>query len=185
MFPQVLNSYFWIFSFVFISSILRHLSEVLTTGLPVRHWIYEQRIWMMKAVTSHFYGSLDAFMKKIGLREASFFPTNKVDEVETLKRYNAGVFDFQTSAMFLVPLASLVILNMASLCVGIARVIFWWELEKFFIQVFIPFYVVVVNYPIIEGMLFRTDNGRIPPSVTALSAMAGFSFCVLGSIIFM
>ncbi|XP_061990918.1 cellulose synthase-like protein G2 [Rosa rugosa] len=185
LYPEVSNSYFWIFSFVFLSSVLRHLYEVLTTEASLQHWIYEQRIWMMKAVTSHLYGSLDAFMKKFGLREASFFPTNKVDDVEQLKRYNAGVFDFQTSALFLVPLASLVILNMASLCVGIARVIFLGELERLFIQVFIPFYAVVINYPIIEGMLIRKDNGRIPPSVTLLSATASIIFCILGSIIFL
>ncbi|XP_004288455.1 PREDICTED: cellulose synthase-like protein G2 [Fragaria vesca subsp. vesca] len=185
LYPEVSNSYFWIFSFVFLSSVFRHLSEVLTTGESLQHWIYEQRIWMMKSVTSQFYGSLDAFMKKFGLREASFFPTNKVDDVEQFKRYNAGIFDFQTSALFLVPLASLFILNMASLCVGIARVVFLGELEKLFIQVFIPFYAVVVNYPIIEGMLVRKDKGRIPASITLLSATASIIFCVLGSIIFM
>ncbi|XP_024193737.1 cellulose synthase-like protein G2 isoform X1 [Rosa chinensis] len=185
LYPEVSSSYFWIFSLVFLLSVLRHLHEVLTTEASLQHWIYEQRIWMMKAVTSHLYGSLDAFMKKFGLREASFFPTNKVDDVEQLQRHIAGVFDFRTSALFLVPLASLVILNMASFCVGISRVIFQGELEKLFIQVFIPFYAVVVNYPIIEGMLIRKDSGRIPPSVTLLSATASIIFCVLGSIIFM
>ncbi|KAM5553060.1 cellulose synthase-like protein G2 [Rosa sericea] len=184
LYPEVSNSYFWIFSFVFLSSVSRHLYEVLTTGASLQHWVYEQRIWMMNAVTSHLYGTLDAFIKKFGLREASFSISNKVDDVEQLKRYNEGVFDFQTSALFLVPLASLVILNMVSLSVGIARVIFLGELEKLFIQVFIPCYAVVVNYPIIEGMLIRKDSGRIPPSVTLLSATASIIFCVLGSVIF-
>ena len=155
------------------------------TGASLQEWINEQRVWMMKAITSHLYGSLDAFIKKIGMREASFFPTNKVDDIEQLKRYNMGVFDFQTSTLFLAPLASLVILNMASFCVGIARVIFLGELEKMFIQVFISFYVVVMNYPIIEGMLIRKDSGRIPTSVTLLSASSSIIFCILGSIIFM
>ena len=121
---QVSNSYFWICCFVFLSSVSRNLYEVLTTGASLQHWVYEQRIWMMNAVTSHLYGTLDVFMKKFGLREASFAISNKVDDVEQLKRYHAGVFDFQTSPLFLVPLASLVILNMASFCVGISRVIF-------------------------------------------------------------
>lgn len=155
------------------------------TGASLQEWINEQRIWMMKAITSHLYGSLDAFMKKIGMREASFFPTNKADDIERLKRYNMGVFDFQTSALFLAPLASLVILNMASFCVGIVRVIFLGELEKMFIQVFISFYVVVMNYPIIEGMLIRKDSGRIPTSITLLSALSSIIFYILGSIIFM
>ncbi|XP_021804767.1 cellulose synthase-like protein E1 [Prunus avium] len=185
LYPEVSNSYFIVFSFVFLSSILKHLYEVLSTGFTFQHWINEQRIWMMKSVTSHLYGSVDAFMKKIGMREASFFPTNKVDDVEQLKRYNMGVFDFQTSILFLAPMAALVILNMASFAVGISKVIFLGELDKFFIQVFIPFYVILMNYPIIEGMLIRKDRGRIPPSVTLLSAVVSLIFYFLGSIIFM
>ncbi|VVA37645.1 PREDICTED: cellulose synthase, partial [Prunus dulcis] len=184
LYPEVSNSYFIVFSFVFLSSISKHLYEVLSTGFTFRHWINEQRIWMMKSVTSHLYGSWDAFMKKIGMREASFFPTNKVDDVEQLKRYNMGVFDFQTSILFLAPMAALVILNMASFAVGISRVIFLGELDKFFIQVFIPFYVILMNYPIVEGMLIRKDRGRIPPSVTLLSAIISLIFYFLGSIIF-
>ncbi|XP_016647665.1 PREDICTED: cellulose synthase-like protein G2 isoform X2 [Prunus mume] len=185
LYPEVSNSYFIVFSFVFLSSISKHLYEVLSTGFTFRHWVNEQRIWMMKSVTSHLYGSVDAFMKKIGMREASFFPTNKVDNVDQLKRYNMGVFDFQTSILFLAPMAALVILNMASFAVGISRVIFSGELDKFFIQVFIPFYVILMNYPIVEGMLIRKDKGRIPPSVTLLSAIVSLIFYFLGSIIFM
>ena len=130
----------------------------------------------MKSVTSDVYGSVDGFMKKIGMREASFFPTNKVDDVDQLKRYNMGVFDFQTSILFLAPMAALVILNMASFAVGIYRVILLGELDKFFIQVFIPFYVILMNYPIVEGILIRKDWGRIPPSVTLLAAIVSLIF---------
>ncbi|CAB4277651.1 unnamed protein product [Prunus armeniaca] len=49
---------------------------------------------------------------------SQFLPNNKVDEFEQLKRYNMGVFDFQTSYYFLLPMATLVILNMASFTVG-------------------------------------------------------------------
>ncbi|CAL8989912.1 unnamed protein product [Prunus brigantina] len=185
LYPEVSNSYFIVFSFVFLSSISKHLYEVPSTGFTFQHWINEQRIWMMELVTSHLYGSVDAFMKKIGMREVSFFPTNKVDDVDQLKRYNMGVFDFQTSILFLAPMVALVILNMASFAVGISRVIFLGELEKIFIQVFIPFYITLMNYPIVEGMLIRKDSGRIPPSVTLLSAIFSLIFYFLGFIIFM
>ncbi|KAM2215448.1 hypothetical protein ACFXTI_022046 [Malus domestica] len=123
----VSNTYFIVFSFIFLSSHSKHLYEVLATGSTFRHWVNEQRIWMMKSVTSHLYGSVDAFMKKLGMRAAGFFPTNKVDDVEQLKHYNMGVFDFQTSLLFLAPMVALVILNMASFAVGIARGIFVGE----------------------------------------------------------
>ncbi|TQD70064.1 hypothetical protein C1H46_044403 [Malus baccata] len=184
LYPEVSNTYFIVFSFVFLSSLSKHLYEVLETGSTFQHWVNEQRIWMMKSVTSHLYGSVDAFMKKLGMREASFLPTNKVDDVEQLKLYNMGVFDFQTSLQFLAPMVALVILNMASFAVGIARGIFVGELDKMFIQIFIAFYVIVINYPIIEGMLIRKDKGSIPLSVTLISALFSLSVYVFGSIIF-
>ncbi|CAL8074787.1 unnamed protein product [Prunus armeniaca] len=185
LYPEVSNSYFIVFSFIFLSLISKHLYEVLSTGFTFRHWINEQRIWMMKSVISDLYGSVDGFMKKIGMREANFFLTNKVDDVDQLKRYNMGVFDFQTSILFLAPMTALVILNMASFAVGISRVIFLGELDKFFIQIFIPFYVILMNHPIVEGMLIRKDKGRIPPSITLLSAIVSLIVYFLGSIIFM
>ncbi|KAM1439325.1 hypothetical protein EV2_013104 [Malus domestica] len=185
LYPEVSNTYFILFSFVFLSLLSKHLYEVLATGSTFRHWVNEQRIWMMKSVTSHLYGSVDAFMKKLGMREASFLPTNKVDDVEQLKLYNMGVFDFQTSLQFLAPMVALVILNMASFAVGIAKGIFVGELDKMFIQIFIAFYVIVMNYPIIEGMLIRKDKGSIPLSVTLLSALFSFIVYFFGSIIFM
>ncbi|KAL6293522.1 hypothetical protein ACE6H2_001664 [Prunus campanulata] len=100
LYPEVSNSYFIVFSFVFLSLISKHLYEVLSTGFTFRHWINEQRIWLMKAVISDLYGSVDGFMKIIGMREASFCLTNKVDDVDQLKRYNMGVFDFQTSKYY-------------------------------------------------------------------------------------
>ncbi|KAM0972298.1 hypothetical protein ACFX2J_019871 [Malus domestica] len=185
LYPEVSNTYFIVFSFVFLSSLSKHLYEVLATGSTFQHWVNEQRIWMMKSVTSHLYGSVDAFMKKLGMREASFLPTNKVDDVEQLKLYNMGVFDFQTSLRFLAPMVALVILNMASFAVGIARGIFVGELDKMFIQIFIAFYVIVINYPIIEGMLIRKDKGSIPLSVTLISALFSLIVYFVGSIIFM
>ncbi|XP_048430513.1 cellulose synthase-like protein G3 isoform X2 [Pyrus x bretschneideri] len=185
LYPEVSNTYFIVFSFVFLSSLSKHLYEVLATGSTFQHWVNEQRIWMMKSVTCHLYGSVDAFMKKLGMREASFLPTNKVGDVEQLKLYNMGVFDFQTSLQFLAPMVALVILNMASFAVGIARGIFVGELDKMFIQIFIAFYVIVMNYPIIEGMLIRKDKGSIPLSVTLLSALFSLTVYFLGSMIFM
>ncbi|CAK7327208.1 unnamed protein product [Dovyalis caffra] len=50
----------------------------------LRNMRNEQRIWMIKSVTSHLYGSLDAITKRLGLRKASFLLTNKVADNEQL-----------------------------------------------------------------------------------------------------
>ncbi|GMN53482.1 hypothetical protein TIFTF001_022617 [Ficus carica] len=171
LYPEVSNLFFISFVLLFISSIAQHSYEILITGGSLRLLIYEQRIWMMKSITSHLYGTLDALMKRIGVREASFLPTNKAEGDERVKLYENGVYDFRTSTMFLVPLVALVILNMSSLLMGFARAILVGDLDKMFVQVFISLYILAINYPIIEGMVIRKDKGRIPTSVTISSSI--------------
>ena len=69
---------------------------------------------MIKSVTCHLYGSMDAIMKKIGMREASFLTTNKVVDNEQEKLFQMGKFDFRTSTAILAPVIILVISNMAA-----------------------------------------------------------------------
>ncbi|KAF4348123.1 hypothetical protein G4B88_008811 [Cannabis sativa] len=170
MYPEASNSFFIVFLFIFASSFVQFSYEVFITGGSLRSVINELRLWMIKSITSHLYGSLDAFMKRIGMREASFLPTNKVDDDETVELYRNGKFDFRTSAMFLVPLVVIVILNTVSLIVGITRAILVGNLDKMFLQVLLSIYILAISYPIIEGMVIRKDKGRIPTSITISSA---------------
>ncbi|RVX21747.1 Cellulose synthase-like protein G2 [Vitis vinifera] len=88
--------------------------KVLFTGGSFQTWMNEQRNWMIKSVTCHLYGSMDAIMKKIGMREASFLTTNKVVDNEQEKLFQMGKFDFRTSTAILAPVIILVISNMAA-----------------------------------------------------------------------
>ncbi|RVX21746.1 Cellulose synthase-like protein G2 [Vitis vinifera] len=71
--------------------------DVHSTGGSVQTWWNEERIWMMKSITSHFYGSLDGILKSVGMGEASFTPTNKAIQDDQVKLYQMGIFDFRTS----------------------------------------------------------------------------------------
>lgn len=185
LFPEVTNSFFSVFLFIFVSSHFQHIRDILSTSGPIRAWKDEQRVWMIKSVTSHLYGSLHAIMEKIGTSESSFLPTNKVVDVEHVKFYQMGKFDFQASPLLLVPLCSLVILNFGALIGGVAKVISTHSFSEMFIQLFIPFFVVTMNYPIIEGMIVRNDKGRIPPFVTLGSAAVSLTILLLGSLVLM
>lgn len=145
----------------------------------------EQRIWMIKSIIPHLNGSVDVLLKRIGMREANFLTTNKVeDDVERDDLYQKGMFDFRTSTMFLAPMVALIILNMVSFLVGIGRAVFVvGDLNKMFVQLFMSIYILVVNYPIIEGMIIRKDKGRVPSSVIALSAVFCVVFLAFSSII--
>lgn len=166
---QVSDPFFFIFLFIFLSANTKHFVEVLSTGGTFRKWIIEQRIWMMKSITCHFYGCLDGILKNLGLRAASFMPTNKVEDDEKTMLYQMDKYDFRTSNMFLVPMVALLIINMSCFFGGIYRVVYVGDWDKMFMQLFLPAYVIVVNYPIIEGLMIRKDKGRISPSVVVPS----------------
>lgn len=182
LYPEVSSSFFIIYVFISLSALSKHLYEVLLAGGSFQTLINEQRIWMMKSITCHLYGSSDAIMKKFGMREASFLPTNKVADDEQVKLYQMGKFDFQTSNIFLVPMVALIILNMAAFLGGLIRIFFLGDWDKMFVQVLMSFYILVVNFAIIEGMMIRKDKGRIRPTVTLSSMMFVAIFLLLGSI---
>ncbi|XP_010069147.2 cellulose synthase-like protein G2 [Eucalyptus grandis] len=181
IYPEVSSSYIMLFAFIFLSSLCKHLYEVVASGHSVQTFLNEQRIWMIKSTTCYVYGTIDAIMTQIGMRRASFLPTNKVDDDEQSKRYEMGIFDFQTSIMFLSPMVTLVILNMASFTGGVARVLTLGGFDKLFMQIALSFFVLVMSYPVIEAMVLRTDKGRIPRSVTMLSAFLSLVLLLLGS----
>lgn len=138
---------------------------------------------MIKSVTAYTYGSIDAMMKWVGLRKASFVPTNKVSDEGKFTLYQKGKFNYQTSTVLLAPIVALVILNMVSLVGGVARMLVTGTWKHMFGQVFLTLYVVVVNFPVIEGMLMRKDEGRVPVSVSILSLILSLTFLYLGSIV--
>ncbi|KAI8566404.1 hypothetical protein RHMOL_Rhmol02G0037500 [Rhododendron molle] len=183
VYPEASNWFFMVFSFVFLSSLSKHIQEVLSTGGSMSSWINEQRMWMIKSVTCHLYGCLDAIMKRLGMREASFMTTNKVIDDEQTRLYQTGKIDFQTSIMLLAPLVILTIVNVVSFVGGITRAMVAGKFSDMFIQVFLSLFIVTMGYPVIEGMILRKDKGRIPPSVTILSVLVSTIFLSLGSLV--
>ncbi|XP_052881927.1 cellulose synthase A catalytic subunit 7 [UDP-forming]-like isoform X2 [Gossypium arboreum] len=183
LYPKVSNSWFMVFSYIFIMSQLKHLEEVLSTGDPIRTWWNEQRIWMMKAIISYTIGMLNAVLKLLGLKEANFVPTNKVADDEQITFYQNGLFNFQASTVVLTPLITLVTLNMICFAAGATRTIVDGSFNAMFGQIFLSFYVLMVQYPLIDGMIFRKDKGRVPTSVTLLSLAISASFLCFGSLI--
>lgn len=185
LYPKVSSSFFIVFSFIFLSAVSKHLYEVLKSGGSINTLVYEQRLWMMKSVSTHTYGSLDAVMKRIGVKEASFLPTNKAADEEKFKLYQMGKFDFKTSSMLLVPMVTVIILNMASFVLGVIRIIIAGNWDSMVVQVFLSSYILVMNSAIIEGMTIRKDKGCIPLSVTVLSTVFSIIFLCLGSFFLM
>lgn len=141
---------------------------------------------MIKGVTCYVYGALECMMTKLGIREANFMPTNKAGDDDTSKWYQIGKYDFRTSNMFLVPIVTAVTLNISSFVAGVTRVIFGtsnsWD--TLFAQLCFSFYVLIMSFPVIEGMVLRKDNASIPIRTTLVSTLLSFVVLGLGYFIF-
>ncbi|KNA17847.1 hypothetical protein SOVF_076660 [Spinacia oleracea] len=186
LYPKVSDLLFMPFAFVFISSRVKLLSEVFISGGSVHTWLNVQRIVMIKGVTCYVYGALECMMTKLGIREANFMPTNKAGDDDTSKWYQIGKYDFRTSNMFLVPIVTAVTLNISSFVAGVTRVIFGtsnsWD--TLFAQLCFSFYVLIMSFPVIEGMVLRKDNASIPIRTTLVSTLLSFVVLGLGYFIF-
>lgn len=136
---------------------------------------------MIKGVTCYAYGTLECVMTTLGLRKASFIPTNKAEDDDATKWYQIGKFDFRTSYMFLVPIVTAVILNLFSLVVGVARLIVGYiSWDTMFAQLVFSFYVLIISYSVIEGMFLRKDPASIPFKATLISTLLSLVVFCLG-----
>ncbi|XP_051128135.1 cellulose synthase-like protein G2 [Andrographis paniculata] len=172
LYPEVSSLSFGVFLFVFFSSQAKHMQEVLSTGHSIRSWLGEQRMWMFHSLAPYLYATTDVVLEKIGMRAANFSPTNKVVDGEQEERYRMGLYDFRASAAFMVPLCSIYALNVASFAVGLRRILNGDGdgTGSTLGQWLLPLYGVVLHFPLLEGMLFRKDKGRVSPFVTIMSA---------------
>ncbi|XP_027775527.1 cellulose synthase-like protein G1 [Solanum pennellii] len=153
VFPKVTSPWFALFTTIFLSSLAQHLHEVMSSGGNLRTWWNEQRIWIIKTVTACLFGCLDVLMKCLGVAKANFRLTNKAIDEEKLRKYEKGKFDFQGAKLFMVPLTFLVVFNVICFIFGMKRLVLERNFEEMFGQGFLSFYVLVLSYPILEGLV--------------------------------
>ncbi|KAG6420294.1 hypothetical protein SASPL_116818 [Salvia splendens] len=60
------------------------------TGYRASTWITEERTWMIRCFTAYLYANVNTIMDKIGLRKASFLPTNKAVNDAAADLYQRG-----------------------------------------------------------------------------------------------
>lgn len=80
-----------------------------------------------------------------------------------------------TITMLLAPLATLVILNMIAFAGGIARMVISGTWNEMLGQIILSFYIILVNYPITEGMTLRIKGKFHLPSTWYLWFSPSFS----------
>ncbi|KAH6816340.1 hypothetical protein C2S51_021160 [Perilla frutescens var. frutescens] len=169
LYPKASEPIFMAFAYIFLSSQLKHVQEVISYGDSFTAALYELRAWMMKSGTCYMFGLRDAILDRISLHEANFTLTNKVVDDEQVRRYELGMYDFHVSTWPLALLCSVYMLNLVSIIMGGARI--FQQGDELVAQLVLSLFGVVVNYHFLQGMVLRKDSGRVPPFASSLALL--------------
>ncbi|KFK35562.1 hypothetical protein AALP_AA4G007000 [Arabis alpina] len=180
LFPKVFSSWFIPFGYVTAVVNVYGLAEFLWCGGTFHGWWNEERMWLYRRLSSFLFGFMDTIMKKLGVSESGFVITSKVGEEEAAERYEKEVMEFGVESPMFLLLGTLGMLNLFCFAVAVLRLMTSrdsGELQKMGLQLVITGTLVVINWPIYEGMLLRKDKGKMPISVTVKSVVLALSAC--------
>ncbi|KAL4651339.1 hypothetical protein ACB092_01G152700 [Castanea dentata] len=179
IFPKVSESWFFLYVFLFLGAYGQHLLEFILEGGTIQRWWNDQRMWMIRGLSCFLFGSLEYFLKCLGISTTGFNVTNKVVDDEQSKKYEQGVFDFGVPSPMLISITMAAIINLAALVRGLTEAFMGRKLENLFVQMFIAGFVVVNSAPIYEAMVLRSDKGRMPIKTTVVSIFLALALYVL------
>ncbi|XP_019450113.1 PREDICTED: cellulose synthase-like protein G1 isoform X2 [Lupinus angustifolius] len=157
VFPKVTDPWFAVFAFLYVATQIQHLIEVLSGGGSVTMWWNEQRIWILKSVTSIF-AIIEAMKKGLGLKKKKISLSNKALDKESVKKYEQGRFNFQGAALYMSPMFVLLIVNIVCFFGGLWRVLKVKDYVEMFGQLFLLSYIIVLSYPIVEAIVTMKSN---------------------------
>ncbi|KAK9122020.1 hypothetical protein Syun_019637 [Stephania yunnanensis] len=179
-FPEVTNPMFYLYVFFFVGAYAQDLTDFLLTNGTIMQWWSDQRMWLIRGLTSYLFGSIDCSFQKLGISALGFNVTNKVVDDEQRKRYEQGTFEFGVTSPFFVTLTMAAIINLITFVVGVVRMVFFPEkFGEMFVQMFISGFVIVNCWPIYEGIALRVDKGRMPTKTITISLLlVGILHCV-------
>lgn len=157
--------------FLAIGAYGQDLIVFVLEGGTGKKWWNDQRMWMIRGLSSYLFGLVEYFLKSFGISTHGFNVTSKVVEDEQRKRYDQGIFEFGVPSPMFVPLTMAAILNLVSFFVGLVQIIRGSKfMEEMFMQIFIAGYFAVNFWPFYEAIFFRNDKGKLPTKITVTAA---------------
>lgn len=127
---------------------------------------------LFRRTTAFFFAFIDTIIKQLGLSQTKFAVTAKVAAEDVSKRYEQEILEFGSSAIMPTIIATLAMLNLFGLLLGIIKNVaaldlglFYKDLNRFFLQTVVCGLIVLANLPTYEALFIRRDKGRLPPSV--------------------
>ncbi|RZC81979.1 hypothetical protein C5167_044568 [Papaver somniferum] len=175
-FPKVSEPWFFLYVFVFLGSYIQDCLDFILMGGTFHRWWNDQRMWLIRGISSYFFGTIDFFLKSFGISTFGFDITSKVIDDEQNKHYEQGIFEFGVASPLFVSLTTAAIINFIAFSVGVTRLILGHnKLEEICIQLFLSGFGVVNCWPVYEAIVLRNDKGKIPLKNTILSSVLAFS----------
>lgn len=136
-------------------------------------------MWLYRRTSSFLFGFMDTIKKLLGVSESAFVITAKVAEEEAAERYKEEVMEFGVESPMFILLGTLGMLNLFCFAAAVMRLAYGdgGEFKGMGLQFVITGVLVVINWPLYEGMLLRKDRGKMPISVTVKSVVIALSAC--------
>ncbi|KAG5539503.1 hypothetical protein RHGRI_019898 [Rhododendron griersonianum] len=181
IFPKVSDTWFFLYAFLFLGTYVRDCLDFILSGGTFQRWWNDQRMWMLRGVTSYFFGSIELLTNRLGIAKNGFNLTSKVLDNEQSKRYNQGTFEFGVESPMFVPLSTAAIVNLIAFFGGLIGVFRGGDFDGLFVQIFVAGFVVANCWPIYEAMVLRTDNGRMPTKTTLISTLLAWALYTAAS----
>ncbi|CAK7335761.1 unnamed protein product [Dovyalis caffra] len=184
VFPKVSEPWFFLYAFLFLGAYGQDCLDFILADGSIQRWWSDQRFWIIKGLTSYFFGSIEFFFKFLGISAFGFTLTSKTVDDEQSKRYEQGIFEFGVHSPMFVTLTMAAIINLISFVQGLVEVFKGNNLEGSFVQIFISGFAVVNAWPIYEAIALRNDSGKMPTRTTIMATLLAGALYTTSSFIF-
>ncbi|KAA0044945.1 cellulose synthase-like protein G3 [Cucumis melo var. makuwa] len=179
IFPKVWDAWFVVYILLFLGAYGQDLVEFIYVGGTFKKWWNDQRMWMIRSVSSFLFGCIELTLKSLGINpNFGFNVTSKAMDEEQNKRYKQELFEFGVFSPMFVPITTAAIVNLASFAGGLIKI---WKSdgawEHLFPQMLVTGFGVVNCWPVYGAMTLRNDEGKLPPELTFFSVSLALLLC--------
>ena len=159
------------------------LVEFLLTGGTILGWWNEQRIWLYKRTSSYLFALVDIVLKILGLSNSAFVITAKVIDEEVSQRYENEIMEFGVSSPLFTIITTISLVNFLCFIGMMKKVVesgsgLVMFLETMVLQILLCGILIMINWPLYQGLFFRKDKGKMPTSLTIKSFILALLICI-------
>lgn len=181
---QTSNPWFWVYVALLLGAYGQEYLEYLLYCGSTERWWNQQRMWMMRTLSSSSFGLIEYLLKSIGISSFGFNVTSKVVEEEQSKRYQQGIFEFGVPSPIFLPITTAAIINLAAFLSAISLACRQRSVEDVFLQMLLAGFAVANCWPVYEAMVWRSDQGKLPLKITLISVVLSWALYLASSMAF-